>query len=98
MKHEIIYLGASDGPKSRVWGYIRTEHIDDRWYSDSYYHVFWGRYGGKTYFQSTKNDAVFQKSAKKKRLVYKHRPTDLNDKILNEFGQYQLARKLRYGF
>ncbi len=98
MTPEIIFLGTDYRLNPRVWGYLKTDELDDRWYTSRSYFVFWGVAGGAIHFQRSKNDDTFRKSAKKKMIVYRNKQDGLHHKILNEFGQYQLARKLRHGF
>lgn len=87
---EIRWVGTDHARnKKRVWGYL--VEIDNPWKQCT---TFWGRKGGKIYFQNTRMDKEFQKNLKRKRERYVQE-SDLEPSVLFEYEQVQIMKKLK---
>ena len=89
---KVLYSGVTTNSSGRIWGHlIDSTHTTNSW--GSQYYTFWGRVGGKIYFQRSVHNAAFYKMKSKK--VKRYEPVKMDEHILNEFGQLKILRKLK---
>jgi len=94
---DIYFVGYDNARTDRVWGYLLEDLNDQTAPWNRKYHTFWGSRKGKIYFQGAKNFNSVKGNYREKMKKYTRDDT-LKDKVLADFGQLLLVRKLKYGY
>ena len=91
---EVCFVGVDKSYNQRVWGFLKYH---TNYTTDKNIFIFWGRKDGNIIFSPSINDREFQKNALEKYKNYL-RCDNLTDKIVDDFNQFFLVRKLKYGY
>lgn len=90
---DLRWVGVNSN-SGRIWGYLYDSN-DNSLFSLK---VFWGTKNGQLLFKGTRQNPDFWKNVKLKKKTYNVWDTTLNDRIIEEYEQISIIRKLKNGY